>query len=83
MVRAERTSSEWFAEAERCYIEQHQGCAWCGGSHRVFQVRRGNCVEYACNGCDFRVSHNKEAKEYLCVPGVENVGKAPETMFEI
>ena len=40
MVRSERTSGEWFTEAERCYVERHQGCAWCGGSYRVFRRQR-------------------------------------------
>src|SRR5437660_159129 len=26
-----RTPREWFDEAARCYVEGHQGCAWCGG----------------------------------------------------
>jgi len=83
MVRSERTSSEWFEEAARSYVERHQGCAWCSGSYRVFQVRRGHCVEYYCNGCEFRVGHDEKTGRYFSVPGDENVGKAPETMFEI
>jgi hypothetical protein len=83
MVRAERTSREWFTEAQRCYIERHQGCAWCGGSHRVYFVRRDGRVEYSCNGCDFRATHNEVTDQYLTIPGEVRSGRVRETMFEI
>jgi hypothetical protein len=83
MVRPERTSSEWFAEAARCYVESHQGCAWCGGSYRVYQLRRDGRVDYYCNGCDFRASHDEETDEYIAVPGEVQSKRTPETMFEI
>jgi hypothetical protein len=81
MVRAERTPREWFQEATRCYVDHHQGCAWCGGSYRVFQVKRGQRVEYYCNGCDFRAGHDADADEYFTIPGEEDCGDRPETML--
>ncbi len=83
MVRSGRTSSEWFREAARCYVERHQGCAWCGGSYRVYQRRRGAVVEYCCNGCDFRATHDETTGQYVLVPGEVRTRTPPETMFEI
>ncbi|MCI0459929.1 MAG: hypothetical protein L0Z62_23510 [Gemmataceae bacterium] len=83
MVRSERTSSEWFREAARCYVERHQGCAWCGGSYRVFQRRRGDVVEYQCSGCDFRAGHDEASDKYVLVPGESRTKAPPKTMFAI
>ncbi len=83
MVSSERTASEWFAEAARCYLEQHQGCAWCGGSYRVFHLRRGSRIEYYCNGCDFQAGHDEDKGEHFSVPGDPRPKKTSETMFEI
>jgi hypothetical protein len=82
MVRFERTPGEWFKEAARCYLERHQGCAWCGGSYRVFQRRLGQRVEYHCSGCDFHCGHDEVTNQFLVVPG-EARTEVPETMFEI
>ncbi len=76
---AKRSSSEWFQEAARCYIEHHQGCPWCGGSHRVYYIRRERQTIYYCQGCDFRVEHNESAGTYLTIPG-ENKAPAKSTM---
>ena len=83
MVRSERTSSEWFAAAERYYIERHQGCAWCGGQYRVFRRQRGNTLEYYCHSCDFRASHDAKSGQCVFVPGADPREKRPETMFDI
>ncbi len=77
-----KTPPEWFAEAARCYVEQHQGCAWCGGSYRVFHLRRGAGHEYFCNGCDFRVSYDPASARYVACPGEAQTAK-PGTMYEI
>ena len=84
MTTPERSSREWYAEAARCYVERHQGCAWCGGSHRVYRQKRGSRVEYSCNGCDFSASHDLETHSFFCVPG-ENLDhrKKPRTMVQI
>jgi hypothetical protein len=79
---AQLSDSAWFAEAARCYVEKHQGCPWCGGSHRVFEVRRGMTVEYFCNACDFRAGHDVAADRYFSVPGEEDAGRAPRTMHQ-
>lgn len=78
---AERTSESWFQEAERTYTEKHQGCPWCGGSHRVFCQRRGAKVIFYCQACDFQVTHDTAANSFAAVPGLaagENL--IPETM---
>ena len=82
MVRAKRTSGEWFEAAVRSYVERHQGCAWCGGSHRVFKQERGGRVEYYCNGCDFRVSFDLAANTYVIVPGEDQREPGQATMYE-
>lgn len=65
----ERTGAEWFVEAARCYVEGHQGCPWCGGSHRVYKTERDGRLEYYCSGCDFYASHDSRADAYVAVPG--------------
>jgi hypothetical protein len=80
MASQERTAHDWFAEAARCYVEHHQGCAWCGGSHRVYHIRRANKVEYYCNYCDFRVTYDEAAKRYGMIPGEDSPATIPETM---
>lgn len=78
---SERTSREWFDEAARCYIEHHQGCAWCGGSYRVYQTSRDDVVVYYCHGCDFRVEGQPETGHYHHVPG-EHLAPIRSTMLE-
>ena len=82
MITSERTAGDWFKEAERCYIEKHQGCAWCGGSHRVFQFRQGQQLLYYCNACDFRVGFDQKTCEYFSVPGEKGEGSNKKTMLE-
>jgi hypothetical protein len=69
-----RTAQQWFAEASRCYVEEHQGCASCRGRHCVFPARWGQRTEYHCNECDFSVAHDAGSDEFTVTPGQ---GKAP------
>jgi hypothetical protein len=82
MPTPERSSPEWYAEAARCYIEGHQGCAWCGGAHSVYRLHRGNRVEYYCNGCDFSVVHDLDKHSFSHVPGEKLARKKPPTMCQ-
>ena len=79
---AERTSQDWFDEAARCYMERHQGCAWCGGSYRVFSTQQGHRREYYCSGCDFRTGYDAANNRYFSYPGEEQAGETPGTMYE-
>jgi hypothetical protein len=84
MSLLKRTSSEWFKEAARCYVERHQGCPWCGGSHRLYKTRKGTCLEYSCMGCDFLASYDEDADTYALIPGEKNPATpSPVTMLEI
>ena len=82
MISCQRTPKEWFAESARFYVERHQGCAWCGGCHRVFHTRRGNRREYYCTGCDFRSGYDASINRYYSYPGEAQAGDTPHTMFE-
>jgi hypothetical protein len=84
IAKLERTAQEWFAEAERTYTEKHQGCPWCGGSHRVFCQRRGQTVIFYCQACDFQVSHDVDIDRFRVSPGIQDRGDViPETMCGI
>lgn len=83
MLTAERTPRDWFEEAARCYLEKHQGCAWCGDSHQVFQYLHGKQVVYYCNACDFRISYDPEKDAYAGIPGEKPGKEEKKTMFEI
>ena len=77
----QRSNQEWFFDAERTYTEQHQGCPWCGGSHRVFCQRHGATVIFYCQGCDFQASHDTLADRFSMTPGSDNRDDdVPETM---
>jgi hypothetical protein len=83
MTSAERSAREWFDEAARCYIEHHQGCAWCGGAHRVYRKREGGRLSYSCHACDFRAGHDEASGRYFIIPGEEKAEAAsPDTMHE-
>jgi hypothetical protein len=71
MTRCQRSSKEWFAEAARCYIDWHQGCAWCGESHCVYRSQRYHQHEYCCSVCDFRTTHNLASNHYASYAGEE------------
>jgi hypothetical protein len=83
MIRCQRSHREWFAEAARCYLERHQGCPWCGGSHLVIHRRRDSASEYCCIGCDFRAGYDAASDHYFSYAGEEESGTKPATMFEI
>jgi hypothetical protein len=77
----EKTPFEWFEEAERAYWEQHQGCAWCGGSYRVHANLRGTRQTFHCQRCDFQVSYDQPSDRWQLVPG-EKVPVGMDTMLE-
>jgi hypothetical protein len=83
MVQVPRTASEWFQEATRTYIEKHQGCPWCGGSHRVFVRKHDRQVIYECHRCDFRAGHDAAVDRYFFTPGEDPRTAAQDTMYEI
>jgi transposase-like protein len=83
MVRRQRTPNEWFADAARCHVERHQGCAWCGGSYRVHHTRKGSRQEYFCHSCDFHVGYDAATNRYFSYPGEEQLPKKPATMVEL
>jgi hypothetical protein len=72
METFQRTPGEWFQLAVHCYTDKHQGCAWCGGSHRVFRRQRGSLTEYYCHGCDFRTSFDQATRQYTAESGEAN-----------
>ena len=63
------TPAQWFSEAARCYVEGHQACPWCCGSHRVFRSERIDRTDYYCNCCDFYASHERRTDRYHAVAG--------------
>lgn len=83
MHKTERSSFDWFREAQRCYLEHHQGCAWCGGSHRVFQTHAESQLTYYCNGCDFHVGYDRETDRYFHVPGETPAPAGSKTMLKV
>jgi hypothetical protein len=84
MLALGRTAQEWFHEAARCYLDKHQGCAWCGGPHRVYQLVQELQIVYYCYGCDFRAGHDKTTGQFFSFPG-EKAATGKKTMlhFEI
>jgi hypothetical protein len=82
MEFSQRTPSEWFQVAAFCYVDKHQGCAWCGGSHRVFRHQRGSRTEYYCHGCDFRTTFDQATGQYDAESGEANSGVVRATMGE-
>lgn len=78
-----RTAREWFQEAARCYVDNHQGCAWCGGSHRVHHTRRNLKQVYYCHGCDFQAGLDETTGKHFSVPGEELEEAGKLTMYEI
>jgi hypothetical protein len=70
------TPAQWFEQAARCYVEGHQACPWCGGSHRVFRAERADRVHYHCNCCDFYVCYEPRTGRYHLVPGQQELSAA-------
>jgi hypothetical protein len=78
MARLAQTPCEWFHEADRSYVEKHQGCPWCGGANRVYRSERNQLLEYHCGSCDFFACHDRETGQYFMGPGQDSA--APLTM---
>ena len=80
----DKTAHQWFQDAARCYVEAHQGCAWCGGSHRVFHSEQGAEIQYYCMHCDFRTGYDRISDSYFSIPG-ENVEATAtsKTMYQL
>jgi hypothetical protein len=74
MTHSPQTPCEWFHEADRSYVEKHQGCPWCGGANRVYRSERNRLLEYHCGGCDFFACHDRETGQYFMGPGQDNQG---------
>jgi hypothetical protein len=68
-LNVERTAIEWFEEAVRCYVEEHQGCASCSERHCVFRSYHGHRIEFYCHVCDFSVGHDTISGAYFAAPG--------------
>jgi hypothetical protein len=80
MHTAHRNAADWFAEAKRCYIEEHQGCPWCGGPHRVTHVESPERTAFACQRCDFQVVQDHRTGQCRFIPG-EELSDMTETML--
>jgi hypothetical protein len=76
-----RRAELWYLDAQRDYVQKHQGCPWCGCSHRVFCQRNGPTVLFHCQGCDFQASHDEATGKYGFMRG-EEARPIPETMCE-
>jgi hypothetical protein len=74
MTHLAQTPCEWFHEADRSYVEKHQGCPWCGGANRVYRSDRNQLLEYHCGGCDFFACHDRESGQYFMGPGHDSMG---------
>jgi hypothetical protein len=68
-VHEEWSAARWYERAARCYVEKHQGCAWCGRSYCVFRSHRLDRVEFSCFFCDFFACHNHLTDRYYSSPG--------------
>lgn len=82
MIVMENGSRHWFDAAARSYEENHQGCPWCGGSHRVYRFQRGTKQIFSCQTCDFQVVHDEALGVFRHIEG-EPVSNPPVTMFEV
>ena len=80
MNPTDRSAEEWFALAEKCYLEKHQGCAWCGGSHRVFCQRQEGRISYSCQACDSRAVRDLKTNRCPFMPGDPPRAAGPDTM---
>jgi hypothetical protein len=65
---ADQIAAAWFEKASRAYVEQHQGCPWCGNHHCVFRTCRPEREQYSCSECDFFSCHTFQ-KGYFFTPG--------------
>jgi hypothetical protein len=77
----ERTASQWYEEAARCYVQSHQGCPRCGGQHCVLRSEWGSRIEYHCAACDFSACQDSKTGESFMDPG-DGVGLAVSSRGE-
>jgi hypothetical protein len=68
-----RHPAEWYEAAADSYVQQHQGCARCGGQHCVLRAEWGLRTEFHCSKCDFSACHDRDSGRYFAVPG-DNLG---------
>lgn len=76
----ERTPTQWFEAAAQWYMEGHQACPWCAGSHRVFRSERHGRTDYYCHSCDFYVSY-EAGVGYHVVLGQDGISPPAEPAF--
>jgi hypothetical protein len=62
---------EWFHDAERCFVQRHQGCPCCGSSHCVFRSDWGEREEFYCSVCDFSACHDRRSGAYFAAAGLD------------
>lgn len=80
----EWTPVQWFEEAVRSYLEKHQGCAWCGGSNRVYRWQRGGRLEFYCSYCEFFVCREEDSgRHHVCLGQPVRDGTVPMTMHDL
>jgi hypothetical protein len=60
---------DWYAQAARAYLQQHQGCPSCQRQHCVFRSVSGSRVEYYCSVCEFAVCHDRKTGACMATPG--------------
>lgn len=72
---------DWFQEAQRWYLEKHQGCPWCGESHRVYFLQEKGQTVYYCQGCDFQVRQDESTGKCYFIPGEDVKAEVPDTMY--
>ena len=80
-MHTKKTAAEWYRLAELAYIEQHQGCAWCGSAHQVRQSIEGSKHAFNCQRCDFQASFDVASKRHHMVPG-EDISPVSSTMVD-
>jgi hypothetical protein len=66
---SKHTPHDWFQRAQRCYLEDHQGCAHCGQAHCVIYARWGDRTEYYCSACDFSTCFDGQTGRYFADVG--------------
>ena len=76
----ERTPQDWYVEAERCHVEEHQGCPCCGARHCVFCSQWGDRVEYHCTACDFSASRDPRTGRHFTT--AETGRERPRTVLD-
>ena len=74
------TPMEWYDEAERCHLEEHQGCPCCRGRHCVFRSEWGDRIEFYCTACDFSASHDSRTGRYFTT--AETGREQPSTVLD-